>query len=233
MTLPRRRLACPSLLVALLLLALPLAAAAQDPEETPLPWVGYDRPQLSIVAGLIQPVLLGGGNVEMDLHFRRLVVGYSHGFDLKLEGDTVVGEASEQGLALKLPFSTGFGVGLRVFEWLDVRLEGKVHHYEVREENAQEPSFDYTTLTLGTGAYIRYRPLYHFGLGASTPAWTHGIVLALSARFWPNIWTSLKDDAIAYDNATTASREVHQAQNVGIANTPFVGNLGLGYMITF
>lgn len=203
----------------------PTAAQASEP------WEGYDRPQLTLAAGLIQPLLLGGGNVELDLHYKRLIAGYSHGFALKLEGSTLTGEPKAQGLAARLPYSTGFGVGLRLLEWLDVRFEGKLHRFELREAANDAALFSYKTATLGAGIYARYRPLYH-GLSPDfAPKWAQHITLSPSVRYWPKVWTSLEDDARSYDNQTTGQRERHEALGIGLAGSPFVVNISLGYMI--
>ncbi|MEM1348546.1 MAG: hypothetical protein AAGI01_08335 [Myxococcota bacterium] len=212
----------------------PSVAAAQDAsaQET-LPWEDYDRLQISLLAGLTQPLLLSGGNAQVDLYYKRFVFDWSHGFNLQFDGDTVVGEAAEQQLSFRMPYTTGFGVGVRLLEWLDVRFEGKLHRFEVREASASDPSFSYNTATLGAGVYARYRPFYHFGLAAKMPQWTHGFVIAPSVRYWPNVWSSLEDDELVYDNASTGARETHSALRAGLANTPLVANIGLGYMITF
>ena len=86
------------LLTLLIGLCLPHASEAQAPEgesraqaaqaSTTGPWESFDEVRLTLSAGLIQPLLLRGGNVELDLFYRRLVIGYSHGFLLKLEGNT-------------------------------------------------------------------------------------------------------------------------------------------------
>ncbi len=83
---------------------------------------------------------------------------------------------------------------------------------------------DYRTYTLGAGAYWTFVPFRgrHDAL--------HGIDLSLSVRYWPKIATSLPDDAVVYSNATTAREETHHAANIGIANTPLVINLSVGYV---
>ncbi len=218
----------------LLCLALPTQASAQEVRaQTNAPWENYNRPQAALMFGMIQPVILRGGNIEGDFAYKRLVVGYSHGFNLDFEGSTVTGEASEQGLSFRMPFTTGFGVGVRLLEWLDVRFEAKIHRFEVREASTDTTRLEYTTSTLGAGIYARYRPLYHFGLASHTPTWTHGFTIAPSLRFWPNVWSSLKDNQATYDNQTTGQREVHTALRAGIANSPIIANVGLGYLVTF
>ncbi len=225
-----------SLLSGLFLLS-PLAARAQPTIEERAPtqadeddWTEMSHPEVALLAGLIQPILLGGGNVELDLYWGRLVVGYSHGFLLNFRGDTLVGEAAQQGLALHLPYSTGLSVGYRFLPWLDARLEGKVHRFEVREASSGTPLFDYTTMTLGVGVYAQYRPFRDFGV--QTDEWLHGFLVLCSVRYWPNLWTSLPNDELAYPHPSLGDVE-HHAANIGIANTPFIVNVSVGYGVTF
>lgn len=46
------------------------------------------------------------------------------------------------------------------------------------------------------------------------------------------MWSDLSDDEVMYDNAVTGSTEVHKTIDIGVANTPFVGNLALGYTLS-
>ena len=195
------------------------------------PWEGFDEVRIGVVAGLIQPLLLQGGNIEVDVYYRRFVFGYSHGFLLNLEGDAVVGDAKDQGLAFRLPFTTGASVGYRFLEWLDVRLEGKVHRFEVRDEATNRDLFAYETVTLGLGTYAQYRPFYHFGVEAAD--WLQGFVIITSLRYWPKIWTSLDDDEQIFDSPTLGETVRHRAAEIGIANTPFIFNVSVGYLLRF
>jgi hypothetical protein len=49
-------------------------------------------------------------------------------------------------------------------------------------------------------------------------------------RYWPNVASTLDDDEVAYMNQTTGATETHQAANIGIANTPIIVNLSVGYV---
>jgi hypothetical protein len=208
--------------------ALPSNLDAESDDE---PWPRFERVRVALLAGLIQPIVLEGGNLELDVYYGRLVVGYSHGFLLNLRGGTVVGDAATQGLSFHLPFSSGLSVGYRFLEWLDVRLEGKVHRFETLDAATGQHLFSYTTVTFGFGVYAQYRPFYDFGVQADE--WLQGFMLAASARFWPNIWTSLDRDQRTYTSPSTNAEEVHRANNIGIANTPFIFNLAIGYSVTF
>ena len=206
-----------------------------EPQERREPWEGFDRPRLALVAGLIQPILLKGGNLELDFYWRRLVLGYSHGFLLNLQGDTTVGAVKEQGLALHLPYSTGLSVGYRFTDWFDFRVEAKAHRFEVRDDQSGDELFAYTTVTLGFGIYAQYRPFHDFGIDEMIAGhdWLNGFVFIFSLRYWPQVWTSLEDDRRSYENPTTGQTEVHDAAEIGIANTPVIFNVAVGYGVTF
>jgi len=221
-----------SLVLALLVLfatSRPTVAEAQSSD----PWPDFERARVALLAGLIQPLLLQGGNVEMDLYYGRLVVGYSHGFLLQLNGDTVTGEAAQQGLEFTIPFSTGLSVGYRFLEWLDVRVESKIHRFDVRDAASGRDLFSYTTFTFGFGAYAQYRPFYDFDVSGDFDDWLHGFMLVGSVRFWPTVWTELPRDQREFDSPTTGRLESHQAAEIGIANTPIIVNLAVGYSVTF
>ena len=183
--------------------------------------------EVVVQAGLIQPVLLQGGNVEIDLNYKRFVLGYSHGFGLKLEGSNIIGEAKTQGLAYTLPFTTGIGAGYKVLDWLDVRAELKWHKFEVHYDDSRNIEggdlFSYTTVTLGAGVYGHWRPF------DSRKDWLHGFNLSTSLRYWPNLTTSLDSDKREYDNEFVGQRVTHNASNIGIANTAFIVNMSVGY----
>jgi hypothetical protein len=87
--------------------------------------------RVSILAGLIQPMVLKGGNVEVTYFTKRMSFDYSHGFLLNMSGGTMVGDAKSQQLAYHLPYSTGFGIGYRFTSFFDVRVEPKIHSWEV------------------------------------------------------------------------------------------------------
>lgn len=202
----------------LVLLALGASPAAAD--------------SIAVNAGLVQPALLGGANVEVDVRWKHLAVAYSHGWSLDLTqqlGD----EMTAQHVSLHLPYSTGLGVGgtfevKRLRSLFDLRLEAKLHRFEASyasEDGRQHTRFaDYRTVTLGAGAYWTVLP---FRGRRDALA---GIDLSFSVRYWPRVASSLDDDALTYTNATTMREETHHAADIGIANTPLVVNLSVGYV---
>jgi hypothetical protein len=191
-------------------------------EESTLP------PSLAINFGLIQPLLLGGGNVEVDYRSGPFVIGYSHGWSLDLQGGSLVGEQHDQHLRLHIPYSTGVGVGVehyfaRYRLFVDARAELKLHRFEPSYEDASTlhalPA--YRTLTAGGGLYatwIAWQP--HHGAGVDISA---------SVRYWPNVWDSLGGGYV-YENLATSRMETMHPANIGIANTPVIVNLSVGYL---
>jgi len=182
--------------------------------------------QFSLLAGLNQ-LALRGGNIEATWYTSRLSFEYSHGFDLHLTGSVLGTAEQDQHVQLLQTWTTGFGIGYRVTPDLDVRLESKLHRYQVFYESqrlAGTPITAYTTETEGLGAYYR---LYPFG---RVRGWARGIVIAPSARYWPNVWTSLPKGGYTYANAVTGRTETLKAATQGIPGTTglFV-NASLGY----
>lgn len=177
---------------------------------------------VGVFAGLSQPLVLGGGNLQFELIYGRFVFDYSHGFSLELPAS---GAAAEQGLAIHLPFSTGLGLGYRFTRSFDLRFEPKWHQFSIRQggdPSAQQVA-RYQTVTLGVGAYYSYRPF------RESTGFSRGFTLQGSIRAWPNVWSSLANGEVGYENTTTGRRERHEVANIGIANTPMLVNLGIGY----
>lgn len=185
------------------------------------------EPSVAVNAGLLQPLVLGGANVEVDVRWRHLVVAYSHGWSLELDaglGD----DMTRQHVTLHVPYTTGLGVGgtlalPRLRSLLEVRGEAKVHRlaasYASADGRTDTAIAAYRTYTLGAGAYWTF-----------LPAGDRGFNLSASVRYWPNVATSLPGDAIVYANATTGRDETHRAASIGIANTPLIVNLSIGYV---
>ena len=48
-------------------------------------------------------------------------------------------------------------------------------------------------------------------------------------RFWPALWSSLPGDKFVYNNRLTDQQETHHRMQAGIANTPVVINVSVGY----
>lgn len=213
-----------------LLFVLALAPEAASAEEIPAPREPFDpRQSLTASLGLIQPLVLGGANVELDFRYRRLVVSYSHGWALEVP---TTGAMKAQHLVQDVPVTTGLGVGVQHYVpvanlMLDVRAELKYHRFEFDLENARGDArrdlVGYGTVTVGGGLYATYLPF------ARSERNARGLALALSFRVWPRVASSLSGNRLDYSNETTGRTETHRTADIGIANTPIIVNLSLGY----
>ena len=181
--------------------------------------------KFSILAGLLQPTALKGGNIEFNYFTKRLAFDYSHGFSLN---PPVVGDFKTQNVVLHLPFSTGFGIGYRFNSFFDVRFEPKLHSWEVyHKDDAQTDANkikDFKTFTLGIGAYYRYFPFKN-----SSNKFLQGITTSTSLRYWQNVGTTLRSDEFTYANKVSKKTETLKAPNIGIANSPIILNIAIGY----
>lgn len=200
---------------------------------TTLPAQNGDHPltnRVNLLFGLNQP-LLGGFNIEGNLFYKRLAFDYSHGISLNLSNNTLSGDAASQGLAVHIPYTTGFGIGYRFNDWLNVRVEPKWHRFEIYYEGAEQIAANqivaYNTFTLGLGAYGNLRPFKH------QENLLKGIMVSPSVRWWPNVSTSLDEDVYTYENVQTGQSEAHEALNIGFGNTPLILNISVGYSIEF
>jgi hypothetical protein len=187
-------------------------------------------PSFAVNFGLIQPLLLGGANLEVDVRLGRFIAAYSHGWSLEAP---VVGEMERQGVRLHLPFSSGFGVGVQHYfeganSYVDVRFEGKVHRFEASyasvDGSIETKIADYSTYTLGGGVYWTWLPF------ADRMDALRGINFSTSMRYWVNVADTLPGSSREYSNTRTGQVESHEAANVGAANTPFVANISVGYV---
>lgn len=181
--------------------------------------------RISVVFGLIQPMVLKGGNVEVNYTTKRMIFDYSHGFSLDPPS---AGAYKDENVVLHLPYSTGFGIGYRLNSFLDIRIEPKLHSWEVYyKDEVQSKSNklkDYKTFTLGAGLYYRYFPFRNSKLKG-----LQGITTAASLRYWPKIGTTLSKDSFIYDNKFSGKTITQKAANIGMANTPFIINVSVGY----
>ncbi len=181
--------------------------------------------KFSILAGMIQPMVLDGFNIEVNYFTKRMSFDYSHGISLD---PPATGDVKDQNVVWHLPSSTGFGVGYRITSFLDIRLEPKLHSWEAyyKGENQTESSKikDFKTMTLGIGIYYRYFPFKN-----SDNKFLQGITTSTSIRWWQNVGTTLRDDQFTYLNKTTGKTETLKAPSVGLANTPLIINIGIGY----
>lgn len=181
--------------------------------------------KFSLLFGTLQPIALKGFNVEVNYTTKRMIFDYSHGVSLD---PPTTGDFKTQKVALHLPSSTGFGIGYRFTSFFDVRFEPKLHSWEVYNEgeiqNENTKIKDFKTFTLGIGAYYRYMPFKN-----SNSKLLQGITTSTSIRYWQNVGTTLRKDEFSYLNKNTNKTETLKAPNIGIANSPIIINIAIGY----
>jgi hypothetical protein len=181
--------------------------------------------KFSILFGTIQPTALNGFNVELNYTTKRMIFDYSHGISLD---PPTVGDFKTQKIALHIPTSTGFGIGYRISSFFDLRFEPKLHSWELYNEgdiqNSNAILTDFKTFTLGLGAYYRYMPFK-----ASKSKALQGLTTSTSLRYWQNVGSTLRNDQYAYVNKLTNKSETLRAPNIGIANSPIIFNIAIGY----
>src|SRR5262245_31313213 len=93
--------------------------------------------EFSVLFGLNQPIINQGFNVELNYWTKHFVFDYSHGFGLKFEDNLVSKEAKAQHLKFNITHSLGFGFGYRFTERFNVRLEPKLHIWEMYYDGNQ------------------------------------------------------------------------------------------------
>ncbi len=186
--------------------------------------------RVNLLFGMNQ-LMIGGFNIEGNVFYKRLAFDYSHGVSLDFGNDLLSGAEADQGLAVHLPYTTGFGVGYRFTEWFNLRVEPKWHRFEIYYDSDVQTEANrvgaYNTFTLGLGAYVTWMPF------KNKENLLRGIMIAPSLRYWPNVSTSLDGDAFDYNNRITNQTETHDAMNIGLANTPIIVNVSVGYSIKF
>ena len=183
--------------------------------------------KVNVVFGLTQPIFAKGFNIEGNYIHKRLIFGYSHGASLDLAGTTVTPEMREQGLAVHLPYTTGFGIGYRLKEWVNVRIEPKWHrfefYYDDETQNNSNQITAYNTMTIGIGVYGHYQPF------KNKASFLKGIMISPSIRFWPTISSTLEGNSHNYLNKNTGKSEEIKTLDVGPGFTPFIYNISIGY----
>lgn len=183
--------------------------------------------KINVVFGLTQPLLVDGFNIEGNYIHNRFIFDYSHGVSLDFADASVTPELKDQGLAVHMPWTTGFGVGYRLKEWLNVRLEPKWHrfefYYDGETQNDQNQITAYNIFSFGVGIYGNYEPF------KNKESFLKGILIAPSIRFWPTVSSTLEGDSYSYQNKVTDKEEKIDVLNPGIGFTPFVFNISIGY----
>jgi opacity protein-like surface antigen len=181
--------------------------------------------KFSVIFGILQPTVAKGFNMEVNYTTKRLIFDYSHGVSLD---PPVVGDFKTQNIALHIPYTTGFGIGYRFNSFFDVRFEPKLHSFELYQTGAEQNAANlikaFRTTTLGFGAYYRFFPFRN-----SENKFLQGITTSTSVRWWQNTSSTLDNNELTYANSSTKKTETLKTPNIGIANTPFIFNISVGY----
>jgi len=199
-----------------------LNAQAQD-------WKNEKR--FNVLFGLSQPLVAHGFNVEFNYVQNRLIVDFSTGVDLTFSGNTLPSSLRQQDLRVHMPWTTGFGIGYRFTEWVNLRLEPKWHRFEFLYENGQlNPGSEitsYNTFTLGIGIYGCYLPF------KKKTNFLRGIMISPSIRYWPTISSTLPGNNFSYYNQATKSVQEIKTYGPGIQLSPWIVNISVGYSFVF
>jgi hypothetical protein len=191
-----------------------------------LPEDNFTEVKVNLLFGLNQP-LLNGFNVEGNLFWKRLALDYSHGVSLNMD-NAILDETNQlQKLDVHIPWTTGFGIGYRFNDWLNVRMEPKWHRFELyytgEAQTAANQITTYTTFSLGAGLYGNFQPF------KKQDNFLRGIMIAPSVRWWPRVSSSLSENEFSYFNERLDQVRTHEALQVGINNTPLIVNVSIGY----
>lgn len=165
----------------------------------------------SLMAGVMQWTLFGGGNLAGQVKYKRLVFEYSHGQALhydRLGGFAQTAAERDAGVAVESPWTTGGGVGYQITPNLHLMIELKAHHYLVRDTTGD--SIEYTTFTAGPGLFYDWYVTKNF-------------FVQPNVRWWPTLASTYDSDA-----ATLMSEDGSAYQHSRHDLLPFV-NVNLGW----
>lgn len=183
--------------------------------------------KVNLLFGLTQPLFVDGFNIEGNYIHNRLIFDYSHGVSLDFSQSSLTPELRNQGVTVHMPWTTGFGVGYRFNEWLNLRVEPKWHRFEFYYDDEPQTSENeitsYNTFSLGLGLYANFRPF------KNKASFIKGIMVAPSIRFWPTVSSTLDGDSFAYNNKNTLATETIETLDSGLGFTPIIFNISIGY----
>ncbi len=210
------------ILLPLSIVILSTSLNAQDTES----W--KTETEFALVFGLSQPLALNGFNAEINYIHNRFIFGYSHGVSLDFGAGLVPDYLDDQGVIAHMPFSTGFGLGYRFYDWLNLRIEPKWHRFEFYYNDEAQTSdnritTDANNISIGIGLYGLFKPF------RKLDNTLQGITIAPSIRFWPTIISDFEDRSYSYQNKFTGQTEEIKTPHSGIDFSPFLINVSVGY----
>jgi hypothetical protein len=168
----------------------------------------------SIMAGLSQWIVFGGGNIAGQLKFGRFVAEYSHGQALELDRVPALGLTSAErdaGVGVLMPWTTGGGFGYQITPEFHVLLEVKAHRYEVRGVDRNQVA-RYSTFSIGPGIFY---DIYLY----------KGLFVQPNVRYWPTVLSTFNArDAVFSTSVGTPYR--HERHDLDL-----FFNVNLGWTI--
>jgi hypothetical protein len=211
-----------NLMYVLMLMMVSLNTYAQD-------WQTEKR--FNVLFGLSQPLVAHGFNVELNYVDRRFIFDFSQGVGLTFSGNALPPSLEKQGVEMHMPWTTGFGIGYRFTNWINLRVEPKWHRFEFNYENGQQLKSNeitsYNTVTLGLGLYGCYLPFKK-----KTNA-LKGIMVSPSLRYWPTMYSTLPGNSYSYFNQATHTVQEIKTYGPGIQLSPWIVNISIGYSFEF
>lgn len=190
-------------------------------------WISLISPsgfagETTIAADLIQPIVLGGWNLNGYHYFdNRLVIGWSHGDNLNIshEDSFATDQIKDSRAKVFTDWSTGPEVGYRLGKYWDARIDFKAHYSRLNFESNPVP-LTYTVYTVGPSIFYNWYPLTND---------TKGFVVQLSARYWFNVGDDLDNDNYTYTDRNGQSK-VHDPKEYWDGSLGGFGmNVALGY----
>jgi hypothetical protein len=139
-----------------------------------------------------------------------LEISHGQGLDLnQVPGLALTSAERDAGARVRVPWTTGFGVGVRLTENLHLLVEAKAHRYEVsgRDANAQ---VRYTTFSVGPSVFYS---VYLF----------KGFFLQPNVRWWPNVGSTLSGGQVPIKQPDGSTYD-HKAHDFGL-----FANMNVGY----
>lgn len=180
-----------AILSGLLVSTLAPAARADDAAAS-----GYTtRP--SVMAGMSQWVVFGGGNLAAQVKWKRLAFEYSHGQALhynRIRSLALTKEEREANVELSSPWTTGGGMGVQITPNLHVLIEVKAHRFQVDGPTGDRAA--YTTFTVGPGVFY---DLY---------VW-RGLFVQPSFRYWPTVASTHANETVRREDGTIYAHKRH------------------------
>lgn len=168
-----------------------------------------DRVQLDFNYGLNQPILGHGFNAAVEVRYKRLIATYSHGQGLSYGASFESGPERATAASVKLPWTTGGGVGVILIDELWILADLKVHRFDI---DTALDHYSYTNVTLGAELGWRYF------------IWK-GFNVQLVARYWPNVYSTAGKGVTLHDSRGQALLNPPAAQG----EAGFLGNVLVGW----